>query len=180
MSVWWWVVIALVVILFAFYLSSTAGRLDRLHRRIDTSELALESLLLRRSSVCLEFAGSGLLDPATSLLLADAAHAARTATKEQRPRIESELTAALAASFDDVEDVADIASTPDGAQLLDELSESCKKVELGRLFLNDAVLACRRVRSQNLVRVFRLAGRTPWPVTWEMNDATPVALAQRP
>ena len=39
---WWWVVAAVIAIgLFGLYLSMTAGRLDALHKRIDTSRLSL-------------------------------------------------------------------------------------------------------------------------------------------
>jgi len=62
---WWWLVLVVVVVgLFGLYLSMTAGRLDALHKRIDTAELSLDAHLLRRSSVALELATSGLLDPA--------------------------------------------------------------------------------------------------------------------
>ncbi|MSY17131.1 MAG: hypothetical protein F2675_04395, partial [Actinobacteria bacterium] len=48
----------------------TAGRIDRLHQRIETSSLALDVHLLRRSSIALELATAGVLDPASSLLIA--------------------------------------------------------------------------------------------------------------
>ena len=76
---WWWVagLAILAVAGIGLYLSSTAGRLDRLHRRIDTSRLSLDAHLLRRSSIALEVAASGVLDPASNMLIADAAHAAQ-------------------------------------------------------------------------------------------------------
>jgi hypothetical protein len=60
------------------YVSWRAGRIDRLHARVETARAALDVTLLRRSSVALELATSGLLDPATSLLLAAAVHGTRT------------------------------------------------------------------------------------------------------
>jgi len=54
-----------------------AGRLDRMHTRLQAARAALDVTLVRRSSVALELASSGFLDPATSLLLASAAHEAR-------------------------------------------------------------------------------------------------------
>ncbi|HEY6309983.1 MAG TPA: hypothetical protein VIY52_04155 [Streptosporangiaceae bacterium] len=59
------------------YVSWRAGRIDRLHARVETARAALDVTLLRRSSVALELATSGLLDPATSLLLAAAVHGTR-------------------------------------------------------------------------------------------------------
>lgn len=171
--------VVLIVAVFGWYLSNTAGRLDRLHRKIDTAELSLEAHLAYRTSVCLELAGSGLLDPASSLLLAEAAHDARIAVGDERQLAESDLTAALAATFADSDDVAELRSDIQGAEMLDELSSACKRVELSRIFLNDAVLACRQIRGRGIVKSFSLAGHTPWPRTWEMNDVVPAALTVR-
>ena len=77
-----WTVVALVAI--GLYLSWTAGRLDRLHSRIDAARAALDAQLLRRASVTQELATSGVLDPAASIVLYEAAHAARQA-EEERP-----------------------------------------------------------------------------------------------
>jgi hypothetical protein len=180
----WWVLGAVAIVFLVFlglYLSMTAGRLDHLHRRIDTSRLALDAQLLRRSSVCLELASCQLLDPAASLLLADAAHQARTSsdlTPDDRAQAESDLTAALVAALD-ADDTAELASLPEGAELLDELDAACRRVQLSRRFLNDAVRACRQLRRQRMVRLFRLAGHTPWPDTWEMDDSMPEGLPAR-
>ena len=180
----WWVlalVVLVLVLLVGLYLSMTAGRLDHLHRRIDTSYLALEAQLLRRSAVSAELSGSGLLDPASSMLLADAAHRARTATDldpDSRALAESDLTAALMAAFEP-EDIEEVRAEPGGAEMLGELDAACRRVQLSRRFLNDAVRACRQLRRQRMVRLFRLAGHTPWPETWEMDDSMPEGLASR-
>jgi hypothetical protein len=181
-ALWWWLGVGIVVIaLVGFYLSMTAGRLDRLHQRIDTSALTLDGHLLRRSATCLELAASGLLDPATSLVIVEAAHESRRASDRddaERALVESNLTAALGAALD-VDEVAEVDIDPDGRALLDDLAASCRRVELSRRFHNDAVRACRQVRRQRLVRLFRLAGHTPWPETWEMDDAMPEGLRSR-
>src|SRR5580693_9413388 len=91
------VVIALLA-LSGVYVSWRAGRLDRLHARLEAARFALDAALVRRSSVALELASSGLLDPATSLLLAEAAHDARAA-QPARELPESDLTRALRAVF---------------------------------------------------------------------------------
>lgn len=180
---WWLLIISLLVIaLLALYLTNTAGRLDRLHRKIDTARLSLDAHLLRRSSVCVELSTAGVLDPATALLIADAAHRARTASDADdaaRGIAESELTAALDAVLEDPEDVADIRGQELGRELIDELDAAIRRVELSRRFLNDAVRACRQVRGHRVVRWFRLAGHTPWPQTFEMDDTPPGGLAAR-
>ena len=175
-------VIAFVVVLLGgFYLSMTAGRLDHLHRRIDTSMLALDAQLFRRSSVSLELAAGQLLDPASSLLLASAAHHARTSadlSRDEHAQAESDLTAALMAALEP-EDLAEVKAMPAAADILDELDAACRRVELSRRFHNDAVRACRQLRRQRMVRLFRLAGHTPWPDTWEMDDSIPEGLSSR-
>jgi hypothetical protein len=180
-----WVVIGvlalIVALLVGFYLSMTAGRLDHLHRRIDTSRLALDAQLLRRSSVSLELASSQLLDPAASLVLASSAHHARTSTDlepDDRALAETDLTAALVAALD-TEDIAEVRTVGAGADMLDELDAACRRVQLSRRFHNDAVRACRQLRRQRMVRLFRLAGHTPWPESFEMDDSTPEGLSPR-
>ncbi len=172
----------LLVGLGALYLSMTAGRLDRLHTRIDASRLTLEGHLLRRSSVALELSTSGLLDPVSSVVIADAAHTARTAQdlgSLEWARAESDLTAALDAAFDDPEDVEFVLATPAGAELLAELTATTTRIALSRRFLNDAVRACRQLRAQRLVRWFHLAGHTALPSTFEMDDEPPRGLQSR-
>lgn len=170
-------VLGVLVVLFVVYLGMTAGRLDHLHRRIDASRATLDAHLLRRSTVCTELVASGLLDPAASLVLASAAHDASQADLPDLDRMqaESDVTAALLAAIEP-EDAEEIAEQPVGADLLDELDAACRRVQLSRRFHNDAVRACRQVRRQRMVRLFRLAGRTPWPRPWEMDDTVPTGL----
>lgn len=180
-----WVIVGIVVLivlaLFGLYLSMTAGRLDHLHRRIDTSTLALDAQLLRRSSVAVELASSQVLDPGSGMLIADAAHRARQAADagpEERALAESDLTAVLLATLD-ADDIEEVRRKEHGSDMLDELDASCRRVQLSRRFHNDAVRACRQLRRQRMVRLFRLAGHTPWPETWEMDDSMPEGLTDR-
>jgi hypothetical protein len=180
-----WLVVGIVVLVMALlgglYLSMTAGRLDHLHRRIDLSRLALDAQLLRRSSVSLELASSQLLDPAASLVLASSAHQARTSTDldpDERALAESDLTGALVAALD-AEDIEEVRATPEGTDMLEELDAACRRVQLSRRFHNDAVRACRQLRRQRMVRLFRLAGHTPWPDSFEIDDAIPEGLSAR-
>jgi len=71
------VIVVAAALLIGVYVSWRAGRIDRLHARVEMARAALDVTLLRRSSVALELATSGLLDPATSLLLAAAVHGTR-------------------------------------------------------------------------------------------------------
>ena len=182
MSAWWLAALVVMILgLFGLYLSMTAGRLDHLHKRIDTAVLALDAHLLRRSAVSTEIATSGLLDPASSMLLADAAHQARTSADagvDERARSESALSSALCAVLTP-EDAAFVSAEPDGAAMLTELQAACRRVQLSRRFLNDAVRACRQLRGQRMARAFRLAGHTPLPESWELDDTMPEGLSSR-
>ncbi|MEV0848824.1 hypothetical protein AB0J21_23605 [Streptomyces sp. NPDC049954] len=172
-----WIVVALVAI--GLYLSWTAGRLDRLHARIDAARAALDAQLLRRVSVAQELATSGLLDPAASIVLYEAAHAARQAEEEQREVVESELSQALRAVFGEAEQVAAVRAAPGGDAAADELIEAVRRVPMARRFHNDAVRAARALRRHRTVRWFRLAGHAPFPLAFEMDDEPPGALADR-
>lgn len=178
----WFIGTVVVLVLVGVYLASTAGRLDRLHHRVDTAFASLNAELVRRSSIVLEVAMSGRLDPASSLVLADAA--ARAQENEgspiERAQQESDLTRALLATFstrEQVDALYDRATDTDS--LGSRLSASIHRTEISRRFYNDAVRACRAVRRQRLVRWFRLAGHTDMPRTVEMDDEIPAAFSGR-
>jgi hypothetical protein len=97
-----WTIIVLAVlalVLWGFYVSWRASRLDRLHNRTEAARTALDLALVRRASAAAELAASGQLDPATSLLLADAVRRARQADPAERDLAESDLTRALRATL---------------------------------------------------------------------------------
>jgi hypothetical protein len=177
---WWWVVAAVAIALFALRLSQIAGRLDRLHLRIEAARNALELQLARRSGLVTEIASSGLLDPASSLVLGDAAAAAREADSSDIEAVsaaESELTQVLAATFDEPEDVAELSSL--NATASDTLDSACRRVQLARRFHNDAVRSCLLIRERRVVEWFRLAGHTPLPEMIELNDDLPPGFGTR-
>lgn len=171
------------------YLSATAGRLDRVHQRIETAAAALDAQLLRRAALATDLADSGLLDPATSLVLGDAARRAAMVDPAQdaaRSAAESGLTRVLGGVFATDEDAGEVlgereGEPPDPAanELVAELAAACRRVELARRFHNDAVASARELRRRRLVRWFRLAGRTPWPQTVELADTPPLGLVSR-
>lgn len=180
---WWWVAAAVIaVMVFALYLSMTAGRLDALHRRIDVSTHALDIHLLRRSALALDLASSGIFDPAATVVLADSAHAARAVDVSDpvdRGLAESNLTRVLVEVLPDESELQELDGGQEAQAMLADLATTCSRVQLSRRFHNDAVRACRQVRRHRAVRWFRLAGHTPWPNTMEMDDTPPPALAHR-
>ncbi|HEY0871632.1 MAG TPA: hypothetical protein VGD55_14635 [Acidothermaceae bacterium] len=174
---WFWLIVAFV--LLAGYVTATSNRLDRLHARLDATRAALDAQLLRRAAVTLEIAASGMLDPATSVLLASAGHEARAATGEDADRevVESRLTVALRAAFADPDEAQTLCVEPTGVGLLAELEAATTKVLLARRFSNDAVTATLAIRRHRLVRWLRLAGRVSAPTFFEMDDEPPAYLA---
>ncbi|WP_019634464.1 hypothetical protein [Actinomadura atramentaria] len=173
-----WIIDVLLGLAAAFllvvYVSWRATRLDRLHVRVETARAALDAALVRRAAVTLELAASRLLDPATSLVLATAAHQARTADADGREFAESDLSRALRAAVDQpgfaagLDDRAD-----DGGHVLEELASSAQKVVYARNFYNDAVAQARAARRKLLIRVLPLAGRAALPGFFEIDDDPP-------
>ncbi len=157
---WALLAVCVVVLLLGAYASWTAGRLDRLHHRVEIARASLETELARRSALVAELAGTGILDPASSLLLLDAAHRARTASLETREQAESALTRAIHATGTDKEPWAG------------ELSLAVRRVQLARRFHNDIVVSTRDLRQRRLVTWFHLAGHAPMPCTIELEDGS--------
>ena len=164
------IVVVAAVAIIGVYVSWRAGRLDRLHARLEAARAALDAALLRRSSVALELASSGLLDPATSLLLAGAAHDARSAQSDQELP-ESDLTRALRAVFGQPGFRSSLNGTEGADELLTELESAAHQVFLARKFYNDAVAATVAARRRPLARLLRLAGGAPLPEFFEIEDS---------
>lgn len=200
------VLVLVVAALAAWLLWVAASRLDRLHRKVMASRLALDAQLVRRASAAVDLAASGELDPASSVLVAEAAHAvldddadARRLGEQvpglvppdgPRPRrllggmaesralAESDLTATLRSALEDADDLAEVRSVPAGDELLATLSAAWYRAQLARRFHNEAVAQALRVRSKWWVRLFHLAGHAPMPVTVELDDAAPDVLVR--
>jgi hypothetical protein len=189
----WYVVAFILVLGAAWYLSFSASRLDRLHHRVEGARGTLDAQLVRRAEAAVELATSGLLDPASGLLVAGAASEALAAGETEtegpdaagagaraadRESAESDLSQALTAALGpDV--VAGARATDRGEQLVDRLETAGHRVQLARRFHNQAVTDAQRVRSKRVVRWFRLAGHAAMPQTFEMDDELPEALAGR-
>ncbi|HYJ75932.1 MAG TPA: hypothetical protein VEV65_10060, partial [Kineosporiaceae bacterium] len=180
----WVLALVAVVLVLGWYLSYSAGRLDRLHHRVETLRAALDAQLARRAAAAVEAAP--LLDPATGLLVADAAAEALAAGETrsetewleaggqapQLEEIENDLTRVLHVAFGDPVEVAVLRdSAPLAAQSLLLLTQACTRVQLARRFHNDAVAAAVRVRRKPVVRWTRLAGHAAMPAMVEIDDS---------
>jgi hypothetical protein len=192
------VIVVAAALLVGVYVSWRAGRIDRLHARVAFARAALDAALLRRSSVAFELASSGLLDPATSLLLAGAAHGARGAAQrgvvqggvvqggvakgsaakggaaldgQPTDLAESDLTRALRAAFSQPDFRSSLSGKEGVDELLAEVEAAAHQVFLARKFYNDAVSETRAARRRPLARVLRLAGKAGTPEFFEMDDS---------
>lgn len=149
-------VVALVVAV-ASYLTWTAGRLDRLHARVDAAEAALDAQLVRRA-VAAEALPRSLVGEATDRLRV-AAHAARDVEPRAREAAENDLSRLL----------RQLGLHPEAPEVA-ELAGAIARVGLARQFYNDAVRDTRSVRFKPVVRALRLAGRRPMPAYFEIDD----------
>jgi len=152
-----------VIALFAWYLSYSATRLDRLHHRVETSWANLDGLLQRRAAIAIEIARSEISDPSSSLLLTFAAHQAREASVRDRSQAETGLTGALGILIESSTSI----SGPIEQDLIRELKELTEKIKMAISMHVDAVTRTQMVRKRWFMRFFRLAGNAPEPVTYE-------------
>jgi hypothetical protein len=148
---------------FAWYLSYSATRLDRLHHRVETSWANLDGLLQRRAAIAIEIARSDISDPASSLLLTFAAHQAREASVRDRSQAETGLTGALGILIESSTSI----SGPIEQDLIRELKELTEKIKMAISMHVDAVTRTQMIRKKWFMRFFRLAGNAPEPVTYE-------------
>ena len=189
MRVWFWVMLVVAVLaLVAWYLSYTAARLDRLHARLEGSVSALDAQLVRRAEAVMELAHSGVLDPASSMLLAQAATGSLDFADDaevhdevrdfgidrERATAESALSHTLRLTLTP-DAVREIETHKGGHALTQRVQQAGQRVVLARAFHDDAVRAVRRVRAQPPVRAFRLAGRTTMPRVVDF-DSDPAAI----
>jgi hypothetical protein len=174
-------IITIVALAFAiWYLSYQAGRLDRLHHRIEVTELALLGQLIRRGGIVAELAAVPGIDPALCALWGQAAHevlSLQDLSSPQRTDVENELTNVLALTMDEPEEVNEIRSIQSASSLLAELIQVSDRVRMSQQFHTDAVRDCLEIREQFLVRFFRLAGRAKPPIPLDLDVQIPPALA---
>ena len=169
-----WTIIVLVVlalVLWSFYVSWRASRLDRLHNRVEAARTSLDLALVRRAAAAAELASSGQLDPAASLLLADAVRRARGAPAAERDLRESDLTRALRAIIGDPEARKELAADDGTAELIAEVEDAAQRVFIARKFYNDVAGRTIDARRRPLPRVLRLYGSAQQPVFFDMDDA---------
>jgi len=169
------VLVVLAVVLWGFYVSWRASRLDRLHNRVEATRTALDLALVRRSSAAAELASSGVLDPATSLLLADAVRRARQAGQGERDLAESDLTRALRATLGEPGLREELAADEGAEALVTEVEAAAHQVFIARKFYNDVAGRTLDARRRPLARVLRLSGTAKPPEFFDMDDEMSLA-----
>lgn len=158
-------IVALVaVVLVCLVCFWTAQRLDRMHLRVDAARSSLLIQLLRRSSAASELAIGGVEDPASSVLLLEAARSAREIVDGGDGAhwlAESELTAILLALE---------LPSPQDEPLVAELTDAARKAALARRIHNDVAATTGRLHGRRRVRWFRLAGHARCPQMIDFDD----------
>jgi len=112
-----------------------------------------------------------VLDPATSLLLADAVRRARQASEAERDLAESDLTRALRATVGESGFRKELAENVGAAELVEEVEAAAHQVFIARKFYNDLAGRTINDRHRPLARVLHLAGRARPPEFFDMDDA---------
>jgi hypothetical protein len=180
-TAWQWLLagLGLVLLLGLFYRRGLAGRADRMALRLESARSALDAQLVRRAALVTDLSATSLLDPASAVVLAEAAYAAQQAEVDEREAAESALSQDLRAVFDEIDDleeeVADL--DPSGRQLLTALATACDRVVLARNFFNDAARATRDLCSRPSARLLGITGPPPTPTTFEIDDTPPRGLS---
>ena len=152
-----WALIGLV--LLGAYVTWTAGRLDRLHARVDAAWAALDAQLVRRAAAARSLVAY-VPDPGAAERLDEAAHRAVDAGVADRETVENDLSRALRAAVPRLAEDAPV----------EELRAAASKVALARSFHNTAVKDTRTVRWRRIPRLLRLAGHREMPAYFEIDD----------
>ena len=159
------VIVAAVVLLLLVggWLVWTANRLDKLHLRCEAAKATLDQVAIRRSVAAQEISVSGLLgDPASALLVGDAALATQESKGVDRWLAESDLTAAL-----------HLVELPTVGLLTAQLVDASRRLTMARRIHNDVVASTLALRSRRRVRWFHLAGQATAPSMVAFDDRVP-------
>ncbi|GAA2104305.1 membrane protein [Microlunatus panaciterrae] len=145
--------VVLVLLALGWRLSWLATRLDRAHARTERTWAVLDAALVRRAQRSIEAATAPEIDPASTLLVCDAAVGALEADRrDTREAAESTLSQVLAAAA------------------LPGLDRAVENVTIARRIHNDAVATARALRRRRTVALFRLSGHASEPDPFEMAD----------
>jgi hypothetical protein len=150
------------------YLAMTAGRLDRLHIRVDAARASLELQLALRAEVVAEVVTDGNVDPVSQQLLTAGLQSRRGHTDQGiHVAPEAEISALLREVVEAHDGVVA------GEELQSELRSACNRVEFANRFYNDAVEAAQGMRNRPIVKYLGLAGHTAYPMPLQFDVLAP-------
>lgn len=159
-----------VLVLCVLYVSWTAGRLDRLHARVDAAWAALDAQLVRRAAAA-RAAAATMPEGPLAHALDRTARSALDAGAEGREACENDLSRALRAAVPLLRPGSEVG----------ELETATTRVVLARSFHNAAVRDTRSIRLRRVPRALRLAGHRALPQYFEIDDTSdPAAAPVRP
>jgi hypothetical protein len=145
-----------------WWITWLAIRVDRAYARAERAWAVLDAALARRAERALELVLLPGIDPATALLVSDAAATALVPdlSRHDRERAESDLSQLLDAIG---------SMLPETASRLDA---ERTRASICRRLHNDAVAIALSLRRRHTVRILRLAGRAIEPRPFEMAECT--------
>jgi hypothetical protein len=153
----WVLLIVLLVAVIGVYTSWTAGRLDRLHARVDAAWAGLDAALVRRAAAAQALVPL-LPDGPARDRLATASGAAVRGGPVDRQQVENDLTAALRGAL------PQLGATP-------ELDEAVTRAGFARSFHNSAVADTLSLRRHRYPRALHLAGHRALPQHFDMDES---------
>lgn len=151
--------VVLAVLLAGAYVVWTAGRLDRMHARVDAAWAALDAQLVRRAFAAGAVAEHLPPTPQRAELQAAAARAAAAGEAGRCP-LEDHLSSLL-------QHARAGASGGDRA----ELTAATERVLLARAFHDSAVRDTLRLRRRRVPRLLRLAGHRAAPAPFTLDES---------
>jgi hypothetical protein len=163
-------VLIIVVVALVWRITWLASRVHRVTTRAERTWSALDAALVGRARRAAELVMMPGLDPATALLVLDAAVAALEPdlSRGDRERAESDLSHVL----DAVDPMLPARPT--------QLASARARASLCRRLHNDAVATALLLRRRYTVRILRLAGRSAEPRPFEMADGSTCTLTAGP
>jgi hypothetical protein len=163
-------VLIIVVVILVWRITWLASRVHRVTTRAERTWSALDAALVGRARRAAELVMMPGLDPATALLVLDAAVAALEPdlSRGDRERAESDLSHVL----DAVDPMLPARPT--------QLASARARASLCRRLHNDAVATALLLRRRYTVRILRLAGRSAEPRPFEMADGSTCTLTAGP
>lgn len=173
-----WIVLSVgFALLVAWLASNLAGRLHQIHIRRDDLLISLRWQLIQRESLISRLLEEEFFRPQDATKISQAVEFAN----QQSDAPLSQYLVAESQVSGDLREIFAYEYQPQSTgtfSILQELAQSCYRIELARRFHNDAVGAAILLHKRWLVRVFRLAGNTMKPEPIDMDDTIPGELAK--